>query len=156
MDLMDSTCGWGTPAPLLCQRLLAPKTPPACPPAALLAAPAGVITSTPLAALEPPPADPGAADLAGLITTAVAAVAAAGGGGDGGGGGGAGYAPLSACQWTVEAPDAPYIDLSFAAFNTEPLYDALTVEVRPLGDLGSGAALRQRCPSPSPPAPQPS
>lgn len=67
-----------------------------------------------------------------LNATAAAAGAAAGFAGnlsDGSAYPAAGYAPLSNCQWTVEAPEAPFIDVSFTRFETEPLYDTLTVEV---------------------------
>ncbi|KAF8072527.1 hypothetical protein HT031_000187 [Scenedesmus sp. PABB004] len=38
------------------------------------------------------------------------------------------YAPSSACAWTVSTPNLPFITLNFTTFDTEPLYDVLTVE----------------------------
>jgi hypothetical protein len=39
------------------------------------------------------------------------------------------YSGSSSCQWTVESPEKPYIYLGFSRFDTEPMYDTLTVEV---------------------------
>lgn len=42
---------------------------------------------------------------------------------------GANYSPGSNCSWTINSPDAPYVALNFTRFDTEPLYDTVTVEV---------------------------
>lgn len=39
------------------------------------------------------------------------------------------YTPNSKCEWTIESPEAPYINLDFIAFDTEALYDTVTVQV---------------------------
>jgi hypothetical protein len=46
------------------------------------------------------------------------------------------YSSSSSCTWTINLPDMPYITLSFSKFDTEAMYDVVTVEVR-----GSCAAL---------------
>jgi hypothetical protein len=50
---------------------------------------------------------------------------------------GATYSGNTQCQWTVESPERPYISLAFSRFDTEPLYDSVTVEVGGRG-LGKG------------------
>lgn len=40
------------------------------------------------------------------------------------------YSASTSCKWTLELPEQPYIDLMFSRFDTEPMYDTLTVEVR--------------------------
>lgn len=47
------------------------------------------------------------------------------------------YSASSSCSWTINTPEQPYITLNFSAFDTEPLYDIVTVQVRkPLGVCG--------------------
>ncbi|GBF88369.1 hypothetical protein Rsub_01081 [Raphidocelis subcapitata] len=104
MDLMDTTCGWGVPAPLMCLELL--SDPPACAPSSLLNATRGELSDG----------------------------APAGGG----------YAANSECQWTVELPEAQFIELAFSRFDTEPMYDTLTVEdLDGIIGIFSGPALPQ-------------
>jgi hypothetical protein len=43
---------------------------------------------------------------------------------------GAFYSSSSSCSWTINLPDMPYITLSFSKFDTEAMYDVVTVEVR--------------------------
>lgn len=40
------------------------------------------------------------------------------------------YSSSSSCTWTINLPDMPYITLSFSKFDTEAMYDVVTVEVR--------------------------
>jgi hypothetical protein len=47
--------------------------------------------------------------------------------------GGGDYSASTSCSWTISAPDKPYISLNFSHFDTERLYDVVTVEVRPSG-----------------------
>jgi hypothetical protein len=39
------------------------------------------------------------------------------------------YSSSSSCTWTINLPDMPYITLSFSKFDTEAMYDVVTVEV---------------------------
>lgn len=38
------------------------------------------------------------------------------------------YSASTSCSWTVNTPEQPYISLDFSRFDTEPLYDVVTVE----------------------------
>lgn len=39
------------------------------------------------------------------------------------------YSASSSCSWTINTPEQPYITLDFSQFDTEQLYDSVTVEV---------------------------
>lgn len=43
---------------------------------------------------------------------------------------GANYSASTECTWTVNTPEQPYISMNFSRFQTERLYDTVTVEVR--------------------------
>lgn len=43
---------------------------------------------------------------------------------------GGNYSASSECLWTINMPGQPYISLNFSRFDTEPMYDTVTVEVR--------------------------
>jgi len=45
---------------------------------------------------------------------------------------GGNYSASTECSWTINMPEQPYITINFSRFNTELLYDLVTVEVRRL------------------------
>lgn len=42
---------------------------------------------------------------------------------------GGNYSASTACSWTINMPEQPYISMNFSRFQTEQRYDVVTVEV---------------------------
>jgi len=156
MDMMDTSCGWGVPSPLKCLEVRWVELGNAFGEAAALIAFPPHPSKHPRPPLPPtyqttpPPAPTNKQLLAGEPACAASSLlnSTTGNITDGGSAAGQNYSASSACQWTIEAPEQPYIDVSFSRFETEPLYDTLTVEVRRLRGYEEAACvllLASRC-----------
>lgn len=53
------------------------------------------------------------------------------------------YSASSSCSWTINMPDQPYITLNFTSFDTEELYDVVTVEVSSTQAMWAGGVSQQ-------------